>query len=502
MTEPFADADRFRASIAQLRDARRAAPLARAAAAARAQPDADPGPLRARGPRDPARLPRAHGGGVPRARRARSSCRAPATSCSGSAPTCSTARCAGSALPRALAFDQPGGAAFQVATTRDPLAQRQPAAWRRSVTSAASGCPAARPRRTRLPSSVIETTSASRRFCAEPVRAASSGGSSAISHGIDAHRHRRRSPGRCWRPSRRRRASTRVRPSGPAPAVPVSTTAPVKSATNADARRGRELGRRCPPGPRGRASITPDAVAEQRRLGEVVRHEQRRHARPRAARRRSSRAALGAGARVERGQRLVEQQHVGPRASARASADALALAARQRAAAARRRAAPCRSARAARAPARGARRAAARAAGRRRSATRSGAGTARTPGRRSRSGAARAARSTPPRGVEPRLVAAAHHARARGAAGRRRRAGRWSCRRPTGPASARHSPAATSSATSSSSAPSRVARLNAEHRRAPPSPPTSFTDSRIAAETATSTADSASAPSKSVAKRS
>ena len=68
------------------RSARRAA--LRAAAVLRDEPGADAGPLRARGPRHPARLPRALRGRLHRAHRARSSCRGPATSCSGSARTC------------------------------------------------------------------------------------------------------------------------------------------------------------------------------------------------------------------------------------------------------------------------------------------------------------------------------------------------------------------------------------------------------------------------------
>ena len=91
---------------------------------------------------------------------------------------------AGRMRPQVL--DQRGvAAAFQVAATRVALGCAAPAASgvEASVTSAASGWPAARPRRTRLPSSVIEITSASSRFWRRAVRGASPGGSIAISQG-------------------------------------------------------------------------------------------------------------------------------------------------------------------------------------------------------------------------------------------------------------------------------------------------------------------------------
>ena len=72
--------------------------------------------------------------------------------------------------------------------------------------------------------------------------------------------------------------------------------------------------------------------------------------------------------------------------------------------------------------------------------------------------------------------------RAPAAAGRRR-AQHVVLPAPDGPASARHSPAATSSATSELELADAGVGLNAEHARGPPSLATSFADSRIAAAT-------------------
>ena len=109
----------------------------------------------------------------------------------------------------------------------------------------------------------------------------------------------------------------------------MSTTAPVKSATKADAGDGRELGRRALLDDAA-AVDHADAVAEQRRLGEVVRDEQGRHAG--LGEDGGERApARGARARVERGQRLVEQQRGGLARQRAGDRDALALAPRQRA---------------------------------------------------------------------------------------------------------------------------------------------------------------------------
>ena len=122
-----------------------------------------------------------------------------------------------------------------------------------------------------------------------------------------------------------------------------------------------------------------------------------------------------------------------------------------------------------RARARAARLAAARAAGRRRSARRSGAGTARSPGRRSRSGGARAARRCRA-SVSSQVSPWPRRGRARGAAARPPRAGCWSCRRPTGRRARGTRPGATSSSTSRARSPSAVPRLNAQQRRAPRRP--------------------------------
>ena len=72
-----------------------------------------------------------------------------------------------------------------------------------------------------------------------------------------------------------------------------------------------------------------DAVAEQRGLGEVVRDEQGRHARL-GQHRGQLAPARGARARVERGERLVEQQRRGAARERAGDGDALALAARER----------------------------------------------------------------------------------------------------------------------------------------------------------------------------
>ena len=73
---------------------------------------------------------------------------------------------------------------------------------------------------------------------------------------------------------------------------------------------------------------------------------------------------------------------------------------------------------------------------------------------------------------------------------------------PEGPASARHSPRPAVELHVEHEVAELVPGLNAEQGRAPRRRATSFTDSRIAADTATSTADRASAESKSVEKRS
>ena len=99
------------------------------------------------------------------------------------------------------------------------------------VTSATSGWPAARPTRTRLPTSVTESTRAEIRFWAES-SAVSGAGRIVISHGytLSATRPVPASVVVATPPPSR---STTVSPSCGARTVPVSTTAPVKSATNA-----------------------------------------------------------------------------------------------------------------------------------------------------------------------------------------------------------------------------------------------------------------------------
>ena len=225
----------------------------------------------------------------------------------------------------------------------------------------------------------------------------------------------------------------------------------------------------------------------------------------------SSRAALGARARVQRRQRLVEQQHLGLAGRARVPARRAGARPREAARARLRPAARARSARAAPAHARAARpaRQPAQRVGHVLPA-RSDAGRARSPGTRSRSAAAPAAsrsrrsvssQVSPSAGTRPRV------GRSRPAAIR----STLVLPAPEGPASARHSPgldpqrqrrarSAPSAVRPRRSAP--VAGHSAASRPAPAPPCTSFTDSRIAADTATSTADRASAASKSVAKRS
>src|SRR5690349_8885922 len=72
-------------------------------------------------------------------------------------------------------------AAFQVATTAVPGASRR-SRTDASLSSAESGCGAARPTRVRLPTTVTETTRTGRWFCADPWRDEPAG-ASAMSHG-------------------------------------------------------------------------------------------------------------------------------------------------------------------------------------------------------------------------------------------------------------------------------------------------------------------------------
>ena len=150
-------------------------------------------------------------------------------------------------------------------------------------------------------------------------------------------------------------SSTSVSPVAPACAVPVSTTAPVKSATNAEA----GLAASSAGGPLLHHPAAVDhrhAVAEQGGLGEVVRHEQRGHARL-AQQLAELAARVRARSRVERRERLVEQQR--PRLARQRACErhALALAARERGRPAVGQVRHVRSARAGPSPAAGARRA-------------------------------------------------------------------------------------------------------------------------------------------------
>ena len=124
-------------------------------------------------------------------------------------------------------------------------------------------------------------------------------------------------------------SSTRVSPSGAPCAVPVSTTAPVKSATNADrgaaasslgvpscsTGRRRSIATRSP----SAAASAKSCVTSSAGTSAVAQH--------RAELARRARARAG----VERRQRLVEQQHVGLARERARERHALALAARQRA---------------------------------------------------------------------------------------------------------------------------------------------------------------------------
>ena len=177
--------------------------------------------------------------------------------------------------------------------------------------------------RTRLPSSVIEVTSASSRFCAEPVGAPGSGGPTSISQGKT------------------------LTATAPAPAVGAHDRAAAVELDEGEAvgtRRGaagehHRAGevrheRRC----RGAAASSPalpswttapgvdhaHPVAEQRRLREVVRHEQRRDLAPPSARRPArARRSRGCASRAPRAARRAAARRAaapargpGPRAGA------------------------------------------------------------------------------------------------------------------------------------------------------------------------------------------
>ena len=218
---------------------------------------------------------------------------------------------------------------------------------------------------------------------------------------------------RSRRPGRRRASvlvsspppssATTVRPSAPGDALPASTHGAGEVGDERRRGRGGQLG--------GRALLLDpslaqhrDAVAERRRLAEVVRHEQRRNAGLGASARAARRLAAGARGRVKRRERLVEQQRARLARQRASQGHPLALAARERAGVgvgeragveALEQLLGAGSALAARE---------ARAARRPRSPTRAGGGRARSPGRGTRSAAPRARRSrrarcraTPPR---------------------------------------------------------------------------------------------------------
>ena len=88
MTEPFADADKLRAGFGIYETALGTRPPSEPPRLFETNPVPTLRPVRARGPRDPARLPRALRGRVHRAHRPVRRAAAPATSSSGSGPTC------------------------------------------------------------------------------------------------------------------------------------------------------------------------------------------------------------------------------------------------------------------------------------------------------------------------------------------------------------------------------------------------------------------------------
>ena len=234
-------------------------------------------------------------------------------------------------------------------------------------------------------------------------------------------------------------------------ATPASTTAPVRSATNADTGRA-ESSSALP-----RWTIRPvldhrDLVGDRRRLVEVVGDEHGRHGG--VAEQLEQRAGgLRPRADVERRERLVEQEGAGVRAQA--SARGLRAGARRPRAspAGRRRGGRRRSGRAARRR-RGAGAPAGGGAGRRRRcARRSCARTARSPGTRSRSGAARAPARRRPR-CRARGDRRTRPGRGAVAPARRSSAAPRTCRRPTAPAAPGSGRRARPRRVSSSSSPS------------------------------------------------
>ncbi len=122
-------------------------------------------------------------------------------------------------------------------------------------------------------------------------------------------------------------SATTVSPSAPGEALPASTTAPVKSATNADAgaAASSEGVPSCSDAPLAQHR---DPVAERGGLAEVVRHEQGGDA-GLAHQLAELPARAGAGGGVQRGERLVEQQRARLAREGPSQRDTLALAARE-----------------------------------------------------------------------------------------------------------------------------------------------------------------------------
>ncbi len=197
--------------------------------------------------------------------------------------------------------------------------------------------------------------------------------------------------------------TTSVRPSTRSRASPVSRFPPASSATNGlDGRRDQILGR-------ARLDDSPldehrDPVGDRGRVHEVVRDEDRRQ--PELAQERAQLCAHApARVRVERGHRLVQEQHLGPPCEGPRQGDPLALPSGKLAGLRLREprdpepleqvAPACRLRR-------------------RRSSRRTGAGRARTPGARSRRRAARAGRFDLARGCRTRACRSTRSARALG----------------------------------------------------------------------------------------
>ena len=489
MTEPFADADRFRA-LDRATTSTRGGPrrCAGAAALLRAEPDPDAGPLRARGPRHPG-ASRSDGGRLPE--------RVGPFVVPGAGHFLQWERAdllngalRWLSVPRAPRSTSRVAEAFHVATTAAPRAT--PSRLVEANVTSATRLPGPRAEPHAVASSVIDAPrprAYSRRAGAPPAPTA-----------------RPRSPGETLT---QRRRSGSVLETVPPPSRPtmLSPSGPGAGCAREHHRAGevRHEGRprgaprarwACPPGPRAPVDHA-HAVAEQGRLREVVGHEQRRHLHLGAPHQLARRARRGCASRARRAARRAAARPGARQRRARATrwrSPPDSVPGRASASCA----IPKRSQQLERPPATLSARQLAQRVGRR-CATRSGERTARAPGRGTRSAAARGrgrvrgrCRARSRRRSAPR--------RARGAAARRRRARCWSCPAPDGPASARHGPRPPPARRR---APERLAGSGPQRgaRPGPPRPPTSFAASRIAADTATSTAESAR-PRRSRSKRS